>query len=117
MVAERAEQGVGSDGGGQGATVGNMGDTVGAFDAKTHLSRLLEEVQRGRVFTITRRGVPVAVLAPPDAVQSGADEDDDDEELVQAIEAWRRYRDAQQRQGYLRATAAELIAWKNEGRR
>ncbi|MGH2355435.1 MAG: type II toxin-antitoxin system Phd/YefM family antitoxin [Chloroflexota bacterium] len=94
-----------------------LGEVVGAFQAKTHLSRLLEEVQRGKIITITRRGVPVAVLAPPDAVRAGADEEDDDEGLAQAIAAWRRYRDARQRQGYLRATVAELLAWKEEGRR
>jgi prevent-host-death family protein len=39
--------------------------TVGAFDAKTHLSELLERVRQGERITITRRGVPVAVLVPP----------------------------------------------------
>ncbi len=39
---------------------------VGAFEAKTHLSRLLEQVSRGDRVVITRRGVPVAVLVPPD---------------------------------------------------
>jgi prevent-host-death family protein len=37
---------------------------IGAFEAKTHLSRLLDEVARGERFTITKHGVPVAVLAP-----------------------------------------------------
>ena len=39
--------------------------TVGAFEAKTHLSQLLDEVEKGETITITRRGVPVAVLMPP----------------------------------------------------
>jgi prevent-host-death family protein len=38
---------------------------VGAFEAKTHLSELLEKVRRGDRVVITRRGVPVAVLVPP----------------------------------------------------
>ena len=38
--------------------------TIGAFEAKTHLSQLLEQVARGERFTITRHGVPVAVLSP-----------------------------------------------------
>jgi prevent-host-death family protein len=38
--------------------------TIGAFEAKTHLSQLLEQVARGECFTITRHGVPVAVLGP-----------------------------------------------------
>ena len=41
--------------------------TVGAFDAKTHLSRLLEDVREGAVVTITVRGIPVAKLVPADA--------------------------------------------------
>jgi prevent-host-death family protein len=36
--------------------------TVGAFEAKTHLPALLERVQRGEHITITKHGVPVAVL-------------------------------------------------------
>lgn len=39
-------------------------ETVGAFEAKTHLSALLERVAKGESFTITRHGTPVAVLAP-----------------------------------------------------
>ena len=38
--------------------------SVGAFQAKTHLSRLLKRVARGEVIEITRRGVPVARLVP-----------------------------------------------------
>jgi prevent-host-death family protein len=30
--------------------------------AKTHLSRLLREVEKGREVTITRRGVPIACI-------------------------------------------------------
>ena len=38
--------------------------TVGAFEAKTHLSKLLERVARGERITIERYGVPVATLEP-----------------------------------------------------
>jgi prevent-host-death family protein len=37
---------------------------VGAFEAKTHLSRLLDQVERGETIVITRRGKPVARLSP-----------------------------------------------------
>ena len=37
---------------------------IGAFEAKTHLSALLEKVRRGRTFFITKRGRPVAELRP-----------------------------------------------------
>jgi len=36
--------------------------TVGAFDAKTRLSELLDRVERGEEIVITRRGKPVATL-------------------------------------------------------
>ena len=37
---------------------------VGAFNAKTHLSQLLMEVQNGVEIVITKRGKPVARLIP-----------------------------------------------------
>jgi prevent-host-death family protein len=39
--------------------------TIGAYEAKTHLPRLLDEVAKGASITITKHGVPVAVLVPP----------------------------------------------------
>lgn len=42
--------------------------TIGAFEAKTHLSALLDRVEQGERITITRHGVPVAVLVPASAV-------------------------------------------------
>lgn len=38
--------------------------TVGAYEAKTHLSRLLDEVAQGARITITKHGHPVAILVP-----------------------------------------------------
>jgi prevent-host-death family protein len=38
--------------------------TVGAYEAKTHLPRLLEEVERGGTVTITKHGREVARLVP-----------------------------------------------------
>ena len=37
---------------------------VGAYEAKTHLPSLLERVQHGERVTITKHGVPVAMLVP-----------------------------------------------------
>ena len=42
--------------------------TVGTFEAKTHLSALLEQVERGEEITITRHGRAVARLVPVTAV-------------------------------------------------
>lgn len=41
-------------------------ESVGAYEAKTHLPKLLERVLKGERITITKHGVPVAVLQPPD---------------------------------------------------
>ena len=38
--------------------------SVGLFDAKTHLSALLERVAQGEEITITKHGNPVAILVP-----------------------------------------------------
>jgi prevent-host-death family protein len=38
--------------------------TIGAFEAKTHLSELLDLAALGERVTITRRGKPVAMLVP-----------------------------------------------------
>jgi len=42
-------------------------NSVGAYEAKTQLSKLLERVMKGERITITKHGVPVAVLQPPDS--------------------------------------------------
>jgi prevent-host-death family protein len=38
--------------------------SVGAFEAKTHLSKLLERAEKGESITITKHGRPVARLVP-----------------------------------------------------
>jgi prevent-host-death family protein len=42
----------------------STGKRIGSFGAKTHLSSLLEDVQKGSEYVITRRGKPVARLVP-----------------------------------------------------
>ena len=39
-------------------------ESVGSFEAKTHLAQLLERVAKGEEFIITRHGKPVARLVP-----------------------------------------------------
>ena len=41
-----------------------MDKTVGAFEAKTHFSQLLERAAKGEEITITRRGKAVARIVP-----------------------------------------------------
>ena len=40
---------------------------VGAREANQKLSKLLAEVEKGAVFVITKRGLPVALFVPKDA--------------------------------------------------
>jgi prevent-host-death family protein len=42
--------------------------SVGSYEAKTHLPRLLSQVEKGETITITKRGKPIAVLSPAQAV-------------------------------------------------
>lgn len=37
---------------------------IGSFDAKTHLSNILNNVEKGEEYIITKRGKPVARIIP-----------------------------------------------------
>lgn len=50
-----------------------MSVTVGAFEAKTHLSELLARVEGGEEVTITKHGRPVARLVPVSQSPSNRD--------------------------------------------
>ena len=39
-------------------------ESIGAFEAKTNLAKLLDRVARGESVTITRHGKPVVLLVP-----------------------------------------------------
>lgn len=60
---------------------------VGAYEAKTHLPRLLERVARGERITITRHGVPVAMLVP-----AGSPASADPGELIDELRRFRKGR-------------------------
>lgn len=47
--------------------------TVGAYEAKTHLPRLLELVENGETIIITKHGRDVAKLVPADQVSTDPD--------------------------------------------
>ena len=57
---------------------------VGAFEAKTHLSRLLEEVEAGEQVLITRHGRGVARLVPV--------EPSTEQQRLEAVSRLRRFR-------------------------
>ncbi|MFP4194914.1 MAG: type II toxin-antitoxin system Phd/YefM family antitoxin [Desulfobacterales bacterium] len=60
-------------------------ESIGAYEAKTHLSRLLERVSKGERITITRHGVPVAVLQPYDSTQNA-----DVKSVIQELREFRK---------------------------
>ena len=66
-------------------------ETVGAYEAKTHLPKLLERVGKGERITITKHGVPVAVLEPPDPAKSA--------DTRAVVEQLRRFRDQHSLEG------------------
>jgi prevent-host-death family protein len=78
-------------------------ETVGSYEAKTHLPRLLERVAKGESITITKHGVPVARLVPV--------EEKPRVDLQQVLADTRAFRKAHPLQGL---STKELI---NEGRR
>lgn len=81
--------------------------SVGSYEAKTHLPRLLGEVERGESITITKRGKPVAVLSP---AQQGPERD-----VSAVIAEFRAYSKEHARtHGFL--SAAEIKEMIEEGR-
>jgi prevent-host-death family protein len=82
--------------------------SVGAYDAKTRLSELLDRVERGEQIVITRHGKPVARLVPEGRRDAA--------EALAAIDRITARRKAMAAQG-VRITQAEIRAWRDEGRR
>ncbi len=58
---------------------------VSAFEAKTRLSELLRETERGRSFVIRRRGKAVARLVPPADKEKSSD-------LIEVLASFREIR-------------------------
>jgi len=83
---------------------------VGIFEAKTHLSSLVDEVEKGGEVVITRHGKPVARLVRPAEHQTGSDETE------RRRKAWRELREIGQRLD-IHASLDEIKSWIDEGRR
>lgn len=79
-------------------------DTIGAFEAKTRLSELLERASHGETIIITKHGHPVAKLVP-----SGPP---DHERAARAVAGLRRLRGA-----LAGVTIDDLLAARHEGHR
>lgn len=77
--------------------------TVGAFEAKTHLSSLLDAVEEGESILITRHGKEVAKIVPVKQAEF------DPEEIIRGFQELRK----QTR----KSSMVEIISWKHEGHR
>ncbi len=82
-------------------------DTVGSFEAKTHLPRLLERVAQGEEITITKHGKPVAKLVPFTATKAKPD-------VRKAVEDMKRF---QQEHGPTLGPKLSVRELIEEGRR
>ena len=80
--------------------------TMGFYEARTHLSELLDQVAKGNKVLITRRGKPAALLGPPPK------EDQHDVRLV--VKEMLAFRDSEGPTLGDQVTIRELI---DEGRR
>jgi prevent-host-death family protein len=63
--------------------------TIGSYEAKTHLPRLLKQVSRGEEILITRCGVPVALLTSPNKTAAGS--------LEKIVQSMLQFRDARRK--------------------
>ncbi len=77
--------------------------TVGAYEAKTNLSRLLKRVSKGERIVITKHGTTIAVLQQPERTEKS-----DPSAVIDEIRAFR------ERHSLGGLTVRELI---DEGRR
>ena len=79
---------------------------IGAYDAKTHLPKLLERVEKGERFVITRHGKPVAELIPVTARDTAA--------IARAIADLRAVRQRLTRRGVrLRQVLGKSKGWRD----
>lgn len=74
---------------------------MGAFEAKTHFSEIIQRVSGGEEFVITKNGKPMARIIPPK----------NEEMIKSAIAGILELRKKQS------ATQKEIKAWKAEGRK
>jgi prevent-host-death family protein len=81
--------------------------SVGSYEAKTHLPRLLSQVEKGETITITKRGKPIAVLSPAQAVP---------EQNVSAVIAEFRAYSQEHARKHGSLKAKEIKEMKEEGR-
>jgi prevent-host-death family protein len=86
-------------------------ETVGLFEAKTHLSELVARAERGEEVVITRHNKPVAKLVPIREVSPELHR-----QRLEAMAGMQAIgREIVKRGGPL--TVEEILSWRDEGRR
>lgn len=80
-------------------------NTIGAFEAKTQFSKLLDRAERGEEIVVTRRGKPVVRISPFKVAPGSAD----------AHQAMEEMRSRANRIG-ISVTIDDIRSWINEGR-
>ena len=80
-------------------------ETIGAFEAKTRLSELLQRTEHGEVFQITKHGRPVGKLVPPDTARNP-------QAIAQAVQRLKGIRGA-----FGKIPRKEFLGLKHEGHR
>lgn len=73
-----------------------------AYEAKTHLPRLLRAAERGETVIITRHGKPVAQLGPV--------QDPRRQEIAEVMQRMKRARARRPK-----VSLEEILAWRHEG--
>jgi len=81
--------------------------TVGAFEAKTHFSQLLKEIEKGNVVHVTRRGKPIALITP-----EGYGREEAGQNALNRIA--NRRKDIDKRE---KITTSDILAFRDEGRK
>lgn len=79
---------------------------IAASEAKTHLARLLDAVERGETIAITRHGRRVARLVP--------DEEARRERVARALDEMKKIAE-EIRKEHGPTTIEEILAWRHEG--
>jgi len=80
---------------------------IGAFEAKTHFSALLERAARGEEIVITKRGKPIAKIGPAAAKHDAA----------KAWDVIRRIQADVKRARTGPISTDEIVEWIKEGRK
>lgn len=80
-------------------------ESIGAFDAKTRLSELLDRASKGESFQITKHGRTVGKLVPPDSAR-------DQRVIAEAVARLKSFRGS-----FQGLSLEELIALKHESHR